>query len=493
MTTTRDTRLAWLSAVGVAALCLARVWYVAGRPDLAITVVPDDAFYYLKLAQNRVALGAWTFDGTAVTSGFHLLHEYLVALAYLVLPVAGDDWVGMLRLIGSVASVCLGAAAALTIRAGQRLYGAAAGWWALVVFVSPPVVLLSPMMMEAPLVVLGAAAILFVVSGGAPRGRAAAVGPFLVGFAAALARSDAVLLPALVWVACLIHRSPGSDPRLRRAGAVLRGSATGFVATLLHTLVTSGALLQTSVRTKLRWSGETRSLLADVVGPAYIAVFLLVLGFAILVVRRRGTPRLLAEPITLACLLAVVAYSGLYSVAGQGVQPWYIASLVAPVALVFVAVGSLGAPRLVRVALPVLAAVSLLATTAQFERELWPWQRGVLHAAQKVHEDASITRLGSWNAGILAVVSGAVVTNLDGLVDDRAAAAGARGDILGYLRERGIVDVVDHPEMLTSAQNGEAGGRLVDCLVAVAALSDPDDPGSGPGPVMLFRVRPGCG
>jgi hypothetical protein len=487
----RDARFALLGGLLVTGVCLARVWYLAERPELAITAVPDDAFYYLKLAQNRVATGAWTFDGTALTSGFHVLHAYLLALVYLVLGSPSLDWVSMLRIVGAFASLCMGVAAALVVWAGRRSYGAVG--WVLVVFLSPPVVLLSSLLMEAHLVVLGAAAVLLVVSKASRPGPTATAGIVMIGFVASLSRSDFVLFPGLIWLATLVYRRTEPVGRLRRAGAVFLGSVAGFLATLVHSLLTTGALLQTSVRTKLRWSGAYRSLLADLVGPAYILVFLLVLGFAVVVVRRRGMPRLLAEPVTLACLLAVVAYSGLYSAAGQGVQVWYTASLVVPVAFVFVAVGSLVPTKVARLAIPVLAVCGLVASGAQLERQLWPWQRGVLHAAERLRDDGSIRHFGSWNAGILAVVSGAVVTNLDGLVDDRAAAAGARGDVLGYVRERGIVYLVDHPEALTNPQSGEAGDLLVECTKAVAALSNPDDPVFDSGPVTLFRVRSGCG
>ena len=43
-----------------------------------IGIVPDDAFYYLKMAQNKAFLGIWSFDGINTSTGFHLLYGYLL-------------------------------------------------------------------------------------------------------------------------------------------------------------------------------------------------------------------------------------------------------------------------------------------------------------------------------------------------------------------------------------------------------------------------------
>jgi hypothetical protein len=486
-----ELRLAWAVGLLVAVACLIRVGYLVARPELAITVVPDDAFYYLKLAQNRVLTGSWTFDGTSVTTGFHLLHAYLLVLLNLVFRPAAQDWLFMLGAVGAFASACLGVAAGLTWRAVQRIVGGRAAWWVLPVFVSLPVVQSATLLMEAHLVVLGAAVVLSVVSGRPQVTPLRVLGWVVAGFLAGLTRSDFALLPGLLWVLALLLRHRGPS-RVAPSGLVLLGSGLAFCATLWHSYVVSGEFLQSSVRTKLRWSVESDASLAQVAGPAYIALFVLVLGYIALVVRRRGTPPLLAEPIAAACLLTVVGYSALYATVGQGVQEWYSASLVVPVAVTLAAAGGRLDARLARPLVAVLTIASLAFTVAQFNRQLWPWQAGMLHAAERLRDDDSIQHIGSWNAGILGVVSGRVVTNLDGLVDDGAAAAGARGDILGYLRQRGIEYLVDHADTVARPTSGQADGRLVACTEAVAVLGEAGDQEWSSGPVTLFRLRPGC-
>lgn len=488
-----ELRLAWATGLLVGAVCLARVAYLLSRPELAITMVPDDAFYYLKLAQNRVLTGTWTFDGTSVTTGFHLLHAYLLALANLVFRPAAQDWLFMLGVVGAFASVCLGLAAGLTCRAAQRVAGGPAGWWTLPVFLSLPVVQSATLLMESHLVVLGAAAVVHLVSVRPRLTPLHAAGCVAIGLLAGLTRSDFALLPLLLWVTSLLLRHRDGSPRAAPSGLVFLGSVLAFGVTLWHSYLVSGEFLQSSVRTKLRWSVEGDAAVTRLVGPVYIALFLLVLGYVALVVRRRGTPRLLAEPVALACVLAVVGYSGVYATVGQGVQDWYIAPLVVPVAMTLAAVGGRLDVRPARPLVAALTVASVAFTVVQFNRQLWPWQLGMLHAAERLRDDDSIHHVGSWNAGILGVVSGKVVTNLDGLVDDGAAEAGARGDILGYLRQRGIGYLVDHADAVARPESGQADGRLVACAQAVAVLSEAGDrPSPGSGPVTLFRLRPDC-
>lgn len=54
--------------------------------DLQVQYIPDDAYYYLTLSRNFSSLGFWTFDsGVSVTSGFHLLFAYLLAITFSLL------------------------------------------------------------------------------------------------------------------------------------------------------------------------------------------------------------------------------------------------------------------------------------------------------------------------------------------------------------------------------------------------------------------------
>ncbi|MCB0910599.1 MAG: hypothetical protein KDB60_03160 [Propionibacteriaceae bacterium] len=473
---------AWSLGLLVCMAGLVRVAYLAARPGIAIGAVPDDAFYYLKLADNRVLLGTWTLDGVSTTSGFHLLHAHLLGLVDLVQGPMGGDWIRMLAVVGVIASICLGLAAALVALAAGRAFGS--GAWVAPVVLSPPLLMFATMLMESHLVVLAAAATLYVASGTSVLASRARPGVVLLGLLAALTRSDFLLLPLVLWLACALHRR--SDPaRFQRTGLLLLGGSAGMVVTAAHTWLVSGTLLQSSVRTKLAWTEPGPWTISVVLN---VVVLVVVAGHAVLAARRGRSIALLSDPLALGALMSIIGYGALYLLTGKGLQPWYAASLMMPLAFVLAALGARVAPRLRRVVAAVVAVGCLALSLGQLGQQLWPWQIGMLHAAEKLRADPDITHIGSWNAGILSVVSGKQVTNLDGLVDDDAASANEQGRLLNYLRRRQISDVVDHVDAITRQEGGLPDEALVRCLQPVAVLGEPDDPMAGSGPVTLFRL-----
>jgi hypothetical protein len=76
-------------AVMVAGL-VPRVALMTFSPDRLVRVIPDDAFYYLKVAQNVAAGHGSTFDGAYPTNGYHPLW---MAMLIICARVFHDPWV----------------------------------------------------------------------------------------------------------------------------------------------------------------------------------------------------------------------------------------------------------------------------------------------------------------------------------------------------------------------------------------------------------------
>lgn len=484
-------RPAWLLGALVCVAGWVRVWYLVARPETAIGVVPDDAFYYLKLAHNRAVLGWWTFDGVSPTSGFHLLHAYLLTAMDAVPWYRGDSWPAAFVLVGVLASVCLGVATALTVLTAQRAFGSRCGWWAGPIVLGPPFVMLSTMMMESHLVVLAAAVTLYAASRTDIPSTAGQVGLVALGLVSSTTRSDFVLFPLLLWAAMALHRRTEAAG-YRRTSLLLAGSLAGMACTAAHTLIVSGTLLQSSVRTKLAWAQGGSAGAWVLITLLNVAVFVLVAGYAVTTRRRSPSITLLSQPLTLACLLTIIGYGAAYSLAGEGLQPWYAASLMVPLAFVACAIGARLPGRRPHLVGLVATLAALALTTGQLGQQLWPWQVGMMHAAERLQTMPEIDHFGSWNAGILGVLSGKQVTNLDGLVDDEAARANQQNRLLEYLQHRQIEYVVDHADAPARPEGNRPDERLLRCLEPVQTLGNASDPFSGTGPVTLFRLRPHC-
>ena len=480
----------------VTAAGLVRTGYLATHLDQAITVIPDDAFYYLRLANNFVHLGFWTFDGTAPTSGFHLLHGYLLAILNLAIGQQALNWPLMLVLVGTFASVCLGLATAMLAAVARTALGPNAGWWVLPVMVTPIAVDATTMLMESHLVVLGGAAVCYAATGSHRVRLVNGVGLAAIGLLATVSRLDFILLPCAVWLAFRIlagsHRV-----QARRADILLLGALAGLALTVVHTLVVSGTLLPTSASAKLRWSLAKPVGLFMIIQVLELALILLIVVSAIQGARRGRSSWILGNPVTLASLLSLLGYATFYATATSGSQRWYLTSMLVPASLLLAAVGQLinerWRERAAGVVAAVLAAGCLGLSMADLGTPLWPWQIGMLHAAEEVGADPSIEHIGAWNAGIMSVVSGKTVTNLDGLVDDRAAAASRAGSLFDYLRQRGIDHLADGESVVTTDEAGAVDPRVARCYVKVRRLSRNGDPDGAAGPVWLFAYQPGCG
>ena len=71
---TRLERLAFWALVGLTAATRLAVAFADHRSLINSEIYSDDAFYYLKIAQNVAAGRGLTFDGISVTNGFHPLY-----------------------------------------------------------------------------------------------------------------------------------------------------------------------------------------------------------------------------------------------------------------------------------------------------------------------------------------------------------------------------------------------------------------------------------
>ncbi|MDA9699741.1 hypothetical protein N9U74_01025, partial [Synechococcus sp. AH-736-M02] len=73
--------------------------------SLIVTIVPDDSFYYLKLACNFADKRVWSFDGLNHTSGFHLVYAYY--LSFLTKIIGCASWKTIFFVNGCIACLVI--------------------------------------------------------------------------------------------------------------------------------------------------------------------------------------------------------------------------------------------------------------------------------------------------------------------------------------------------------------------------------------------------
>jgi hypothetical protein len=454
---------------------------------MQVQYTPDDAYYYLQLAKNYAKFGYWTFDsGFSITSGFHLLHAYLLAFLYRLTQANTLTFVQYGLILSNVLTLSL----ALFV------------WWkgyrrrdpyfllSLALIASTTSFLVnSTSIVEWPLVIWCAAAYCFVVYD-RPQSPRAAFLLFFLGLLLSLARSDSGLLPFSFFAASLIlSKRHNENGRVIAAAAGLGGALLGVLLILLHNYAFTGEVIQSSAKMKAFWSQFNSqsfygafSTIMLVLGidlktlafqrSVYLAGLELVSGAVILIIlsKRSGTTELPLQAfkldkekpreltMTLAAIICLAGYLLFYAYSG-GLQNWYTANLIAPVFILGVAIGHYLDQRIIPEqhftmawfsTAAVMTIVMNLYTTYPIstERAPWPHQQSTLAAALYLHENPPDGRIGAWNAGVIGYYQGGTIINIDGLVNEDIYPFAISNTLPLYLKEKGITYIIDFENML---------------------------------------------
>lgn len=494
----------------VLAVGLVRVGWLALQDDAAlVTMVPDDAFYYLVLAQNFAETGRWTFDGVAPATGFHLLWGYLLAGVHGLLGAPG--W-RSLFLVGTAASaVAVAVAAGLTALAARRSFGPAGALGVTVAFLSIAGAQQPTMLVEAPLVIFIAAALVaLLLRRDVPADGGTLLVALALGFAGMMARSDFGLLPAGILAGHVLAHLLRLERRaaLLAPAAALVGAVLGLAVVLLHAWLISGAWLQASADIKHHWSvlaghplGNGLAILAQTFLPLTVpgaAKWLALAAAAALaasaLVSRRHWPDPAGGAVFgLAIAGTIAAYVLYFRYNSQAFHLWYAANLLVPTA--FVLGGAFaawfGGRRPLGLATLALLVPLCLANSTQ---PVWPWQKSMHEGGILLRQEPQIAPVAAWNAGILAYFAGRPVINLDGLVNDTVVPYIKAGKLVDYLSARGVRYIVDEPRMFEGrmpARGGYGDGRLQDCIREQRPFTA-DSPEIQGRIRLLFTLDPDC-
>lgn len=465
---------------------------LADRARSVAALMIDDGLYYLQIARHVTAGAGSTFDGAHATNGYHPL--WLLVLAGFATVLAPTGASPSLLLLAYGLQLLLSAlAGALLYRVARHLVSP--GLALVVVLVWLRIVLVHRLPWSGMEYGLQLTLLLWVVArwltltdddARLPRPPAlAALGTLAL--LATLARLDnlalAVLL-GLVLAGWLAVRAPG-----RPAWTGVLAYATPLVLGLAGYLTLNHVLfgLPTPVSGMLKHDWSRALLEAD---PRYLEHGWWVAKLDTLVwpllhqSRSWGGPMIVgslgAGLVVAVCSVVPATRSQAWRwlpVAGFGAaqlvvhtvwnhggfshQPWYFAAqpvltagLVAlGLGLVWRRVGHRVGGRFVSWAVssalvPVLILASIASLTGQARTRLHAFGDEPLYAGARWGR-AQVPRgerVGSWNAGMIAFLSGRTVVNLDGLVNDRSFYRHGRHDLCGYLdreRIRWLIDVGD--------------------------------------------------
>lgn len=499
------------SIVGALLIFGCAVAYALTRPlPWLASNIPDDAFYYLKIARNISATGVSSFDGVNPTNGYHPAWAAVLALVATV----AEEPMPLLRgaiLTGFAFHV---GTALLLWAVLVRWTNPSAGWiggalW----LINPLPINLALQAMEASVYVFALALSLWVYAARLdPHVRSGTPPPWqsLVLFGLSLSlcflgRTEAIIIAsyAIVGMTWALRHSTPARTLLVTGTAFLVGVAPWFS----YSYWATGTPFQNSGAMKLLWASEGEgSVIAKadwvlnyvfgvwlsypLIGipdgrgglPRVVAQSALTIGLAVLVWRglRNSSTRhaaLLAAVLLGATLTTGAIYPLFLSDIGQfwyKAQSSFILFVVVYVAAFKLLANSAASERnapVVAWAAGALAALALLARMATLDT--YPLQRAAL--ASQIAFDRLIpdgTRLGCFNAGIPGYFSRHLVVNLDGLANNAVHPYYRSRNFDAYVRDANIGYIADERDALNRATH--FASRALD--LNVVSESGPSEP-----------------
>lgn len=448
---------------------LARLLVALQDPKTLLALnIPDDAFYYFKIAENVASGRGSSFDGLHPTNGYQPL--WLGLLTPLFFAASGKaDLAVTLVLVGQA---FLDVLTAFLVYLLARAILVDRGWailaCALYAF-NPHAVFYQVNGMETALTtLLGVIALYFYLplETLSPETSKAQVRFAVACGLLMLARTDSVFL-CLVLFGALGAREWKQHASLRQTVRMVFVAASLLAPWLIwsyarfHQWVqVSGLAMPWVIRHNLRtsWIELGLTLLGNELTDHWPKLSCLLGGYFVLLgvswwlLRRPGTRPDVAEKgvgvLSLAWLglfitVAFHCWARLY------VRPWYSAPFLVLNALTMAWAGRRiarlsGAFRGVALVMGVIFAAYVVMGVSTVRKQIYPWQVEMARAAEwtNLHTDPA-ARIGAFNAGIVSYFSRRTVVNLDGVVNNSAYDALRARRLHDYLLENSIEYLAD--------------------------------------------------
>lgn len=483
-----------------------------------ITILPDDAFYYLKLACNFAETGFWSFDGYNPTSGFHIVYAYLLAAFIKILSCANLQALYLvIALLG-----CLSLSYSYRIISSFVFYryGLKYALLSCIPFWSTPITSQSTAMMESWLTIL-ISSILVIQTFNAcedisnyrkPPSFRTSLTLTCLSFLAILIRSDLLVLILSLSLICFTSLDSHffTDFKANRFLPFLRnlfsfpiltpllvGAATGSTISASHSFLLTGSFLQNSAVIKKHWGmimgfqlEVPVRLLSSMLLPMRISIQylnrMILLGmlvfFAIYVIHsicyflaisKITFPVYRSDPIML-MPASLLIYLLLYSINSQALQQWYSAQLIIPTSFTILTIllrtdhfldesYTLLTSKIklsYHSALFILLALWISMLLIWPVKPLYPNQLAIYKAVTSLSDAKYTQTIGSWNAGIPGYFYRSTLINLDGLVNSKVVRYIISNTLNNYLAESypKIDFVLDYRYMTNHPSLKQRGG-----------------------------------
>ena len=505
-----------LTSILILVILLFRVFYFRFfEYEEIINVVPDDAFYYLKLAENFKGIQNWTFDGSTSASGFHLLYGYFLVVILVVLEDV--SLANLFLLIGVLSSISISTSHYLLTKACISLFGKRSVLATSFPFLTFSMTSQSTSMMESWLVVLVSSLSIYFVFVSHRFGKRLFLFLITLGVVGSLSRTDFGLLPAAMMAGSLVINRFKSSEVFQRFFMVLLGATIGVIFTFAHNFIFSGHFFQSSAEIKFYWSsvaghnvGTPLTLLFKSASPTLenfewqnkvlIASCLAALLLLTILTLRKllQSHNLIGAQAFMGAGLVLLGYVLFYSFNSDALQPWYAANLAVPLSILFSGFVLNVKEKITVPVMFFIYSLFLLGGLKSIVTVQWPHQIQMQQAGIFLKNFKTNSNIGSWNAGIISFYSERPIINIDGLTNDEVLPFIKDDALFDYIKLKNIEYIADLTTMITNVNLQNRGGytdrRMSECLVDTGMLSYPGKEFSNflYNKVVVYKVLPEC-
>lgn len=490
--------------------------FYRGSLENLVTVIPDDAFYAIVIADNRADIGRWTFDGVNSTTGIQFFFTKLLSLIFS-LGVSSQDLKTLFAFIVSIASLSIGLSVYIIVRILRERFGTVTSVTGSIPFLGHIIISQSTTMLESWLAMLISALAIYIIFSDYWSIKISIL-CFGIGLVGSLTRTEFAILPFAFFIVAFCTRKKVATDVWRRSLLCLLGSLIANTFVLVSNLQSNGRFIPDSVLIKKHWSqidsGDylaSIKLLSLTIFPSGVTTianvplrrifwvaflfYVLLRIFQIIISKKNPIEKTEKSLLFMGGLFSITIYMVLYSFNRTSLQPWYAATIICSVAIALGG-GSYYLNFRSKWTMFSLFIIALSVSLNQINHGDWPNQKSSLRAAENLAFSGPDMPIASWNAGVLKYFSGKNIINIDGLVNSSVVPYIVSGNLESYLARENIQYIVDFTFMVTNEKAKVRGGYSSvfweKCLQELRLMDD-GVKGLNQTNTVLYKVKPECG
>ena len=496
--------------------CTYRIFYSYSLgEEFIITLIPDDAYYYLKIAENKIYKNIWSFDGFNSSSGFHFLYAYI---CYFILLITDLEFLNLFFLLSFLSVILMTFSLFFTLLFSKKFISKDTYIVSAIPFFYSISFNQTTFMVESPYVIFFLILNLYTIFSNNNLTLNKTIILILCGILGSLARTDFGGFTLILFIVFFISNFFKNNFIALNSFLSLIGSTIGLLFTLLNNYMSTGEFLQSSSKIKYFWSSFSKHSVDPILHVFknliffssnnkmnFLIILFLIICFMVslfnIFLKKKFFVNSTLLLITL--IFIIIFYMKFYSYNSAAIQPWYVVYFIIPVAVSYPIlldnlifnIKILSKYKKLGIKLGFVFILIIILKYQNNFNELWVHQKYSLEVSKKIENKIYNEKIGSWNAGTFSYFSKKKIINIDGLVNNEVINYILDGELLNYLIQNKIYSIIDSDYMIFDKKLQERGGysdkKFVNCLEKIHSFETNYTMWKNEN-ISIYRLKNGC-